>query len=75
MNCSNLFVYLQHVTQTGQKKKYVIVSPPPYLILHIKRFTRNQFFIEKNHTIVNFPLRDLDLRDCLLFFFPTLLFK
>jgi hypothetical protein len=27
-----------------------------YLILNIKRFTKNNFFTEKNPTIVNFPV-------------------
>jgi U4/U6.U5 tri-snRNP-associated protein 2 len=31
----------------------------------VKRFTRNNFFIEKNPTIVNFPVKNLELRDYL----------
>ena len=34
---------------------------PPYLILHIKRVTTNNFFLEKNPTIVNYPIVNLDL--------------
>ncbi|CAG2181170.1 unnamed protein product, partial [Oppiella nova] len=30
-----------------------------------KRFTRNTFFTEKNPTIVNFPLRNVDLSELL----------
>ena len=30
---------------------------PNYLVLHVKRFTKNSFFIEKNPTIVNFPVK------------------
>jgi len=37
-------------------KKYEITRLPRYLILAIKRFTENRFFIEKNPTIVNFPI-------------------
>ena len=33
------------------------------MILHYKRFTKNNFVEEKNPTIVNFPLRGLDLKD------------
>jgi U4/U6.U5 tri-snRNP-associated protein 2 len=46
-------------------KKYIIKKLPPYLILHIKRFTKNQWFTEKNPTIVNFPIRQLELKDYL----------
>ena len=35
-----------------------------YLIIHIKRFIKNNFFMEKNPTIVTFPLNDLDLSSC-----------
>ena len=34
---------------------------PPYLIFHIKRFSRNKFVAERNPTIVTFPTRSLDL--------------
>ena len=47
------------------KKTYRIDSLPAYLIFHVKRFTRNNFFIEKNPTIVNFPVKNLELRDYL----------
>ena len=36
---------------------------PPYLILKINRFVKNDFFTEKNSTIVRYPLRGLDLSD------------
>ena len=37
-----------------------------YLIIHIKRFSTNtQFEVEKNPTIVAFPIKNLDLRDFL----------
>lgn len=36
-----------------------------YLILYMKRFTRNTFFTEKNPTIVNFPIRNVDFGDVL----------
>lgn len=31
----------------------------------MKRFTRNTFFTEKNPTIVNFPIRNVDFGDVL----------
>lgn len=37
---------------------------PRYLIFHLARFTKNNFYVEKNPTIVNFPVKNLELRDC-----------
>ena len=34
---------------------------PKYLILQAKRFIKNEFFSEKNSTIVNFPIKNLEL--------------
>nr|CCA15538.1 U4/U6.U5 trisnRNPassociated protein putative [Albugo laibachii Nc14] len=47
------------------KKTYQIRLHPRYLILHVKRFTRNNFFVEKNSTIVNFPVKNLEIREYL----------
>eukprot|EP00798_Chlamydomonas_sp_ICE-L_P031404 gene31404-6570_t len=33
------------------------------MCLHMKRFTKNNFFVEKNPTIVNFPVKNLELKD------------
>lgn len=53
------------VQETGNTlKRHQLTRLPPYLILHIKRFTKNNFVEEKNPTIVNFPLRSVDLKDC-----------
>jgi U4/U6.U5 tri-snRNP-associated protein 2 len=49
------------------KKTYSIQSLPQYIIFHVKRFTRNNFFVEKNPTIVNFPVKNLELRDYIKF--------
>ena len=38
-------------------KKFTITELPSYLILYIKRFTKNTFYVEKNPTIVNFPVK------------------
>jgi U4/U6.U5 tri-snRNP-associated protein 2 len=46
-------------------KRFELTVLPKYLILYIKRFTRNTFFTEKNPTIVNFPLRNVDLSELL----------
>ena len=45
------------------RKTYKLKHLPPYLIFHVKRFTKNNFFTEKNPTIVNFPVKNLELRD------------
>lgn len=46
-----------------QRKQFTITRLPRYLVLHMRRFRRNNFFKEKNPTIVNFPLQGLDMRD------------
>ncbi len=50
-----------HNPITHERKKYRLTKLPRFLILHIKRFTKNRWFVEKNPTIVNFPTRTLDL--------------
>ena len=50
-------------TETTVKEKYTIKRLPKYLLLHVKRFSKNNFFKEKNQSIVNFPIRGLDLTD------------
>ena len=46
-------------------KRFEITRLPKYLILYMKRFTRNTFFLEKNPTIVNFPINNVDLSELL----------
>lgn len=45
------------------KRKLEVKKLPRYLLLHVRRFSKNNFFKEKNHTIVNFPLTKLDLSE------------
>lgn len=46
----------------AQRKRYRLLHPlPPYLILHIKRFSQNKFVSERNPTIVTFDARNLDV--------------
>ncbi|XP_074576789.1 uncharacterized protein LOC141833285 [Curcuma longa] len=45
------------------RMRYRVTRLPKYLILHMRRFTRNNFFIEKNPTLVNFPVKNLELKD------------
>lgn len=55
---------VQDDVRTGQRKMR-ITRLPKYLAIHVKRFLKNQFFFEKNPTIVNFPVKGLDLRQCI----------
>ncbi|CAN0316790.1 unnamed protein product [Ascophyllum nodosum] len=47
------------------RKRYALRRLPRYLIFHLARFTKNNFYVEKNPTIVNFPVKNLELRDWL----------
>jgi len=57
----------------GQLRRFKCQRLPQYIILHFKRFTKNAFVEEKNPTIINFPLRGLDFRECV--YLPFLLFR
>jgi U4/U6.U5 tri-snRNP-associated protein 2 len=46
-------------------KKFEITRLPPYIILYIKRFTKNTFYVEKNPTIVNFPIKSIEFGELL----------
>ncbi|KAF2072126.1 hypothetical protein CYY_006571 [Polysphondylium violaceum] len=65
----NLLSKYDGVTPTtllnGEVKRYKLLELPNYLILCVKRFSKNNFFLEKEPTIVNFPLKNLDLTDYL----------
>ncbi|KAJ8509881.1 hypothetical protein OPV22_000315 [Ensete ventricosum] len=45
------------------RMRYRVIRLPKYLVLHMRRFTKNNFFIEKNPTLVNFPVKNLELKD------------
>ncbi|GLC41126.1 hypothetical protein PLESTB_001794200 [Pleodorina starrii] len=47
------------------RRRFRITRLPRYLALHYRRFTKNNFFVEKNPTLVNFPVKGLELRDIL----------
>ena len=53
----------QETTLRGSRSltTFDINSLPPYIILHLKRFKKNDFFTEKNATIITFPISGLDL--------------
>jgi U4/U6.U5 tri-snRNP-associated protein 2 len=46
----------------GIKRRYHLVKLPVNLILYFKRFEKNQYFVEKNNTIINFPIKNLSLK-------------
>ncbi|CAD6189703.1 unnamed protein product [Caenorhabditis auriculariae] len=46
-------------------KRFELLKLPDFLIITYKRFQKNQWFVEKNPTIVNFPIINVDLFDCL----------
>jgi U4/U6.U5 tri-snRNP-associated protein 2 len=44
------------------RRRYRLLHPlPPYLLIHIKRFSKNKFVSERNPTIVTFATRELDM--------------
>ena len=48
--------------QQNARKRYRLLHPlPPYLLFHIKRFSKNKFISERNPTIVTFQPRSLDM--------------
>ncbi|CUA69555.1 U4/U6,U5 tri-snRNP-associated protein 2 [Rhizoctonia solani] len=49
----------------GQLKRFRCTKLPPYVILHFKRFMKNNFVEEKNPTIVNFPIDGADFSQVL----------
>jgi U4/U6.U5 tri-snRNP-associated protein 2 len=53
----------QEMLATAQLRRYACAALPPFVVLHFRRFTRNNFVEEKNPTVVTFPLRGLDLRE------------
>jgi len=55
----------QTVTSAGeeQQKKFRLANLPRYIIVVFRRFKKNNFFFEKNRTIVTFPVKNLEMRD------------
>ncbi|KAI9192957.1 uncharacterized protein BJ171DRAFT_611077 [Polychytrium aggregatum] len=45
-------------------RRFKITKLPQFLIFHIKRFTKNNWDLEKNPTIVTFPIRNVDMSEC-----------
>ncbi|KDN52602.1 cysteine proteinase [Tilletiaria anomala UBC 951] len=47
----------------GMIRRFKVMRLPPFVILHYRRFTKNNFVEERNPTIVNFPVKGLDLKE------------
>ncbi|KAM7217453.1 hypothetical protein V8F06_007202 [Rhypophila decipiens] len=46
----------------SQRRRYRLQHPlPPFLMFHIKRFSKNKFVSERNPTIVTFDAKNLDM--------------
>lgn len=45
------------------RMRYRVSKSHPYLIFHMVRFNKNNFFKEKNPTLVNPQVKDIELRD------------
>jgi hypothetical protein len=45
------------------RRKFRLTRLPRFLCLHMRRFTKNNFYIEKNPTLVTFPVKNFDLRE------------
>jgi U4/U6.U5 tri-snRNP-associated protein 2 len=45
------------------RRRFRLTRLPRFLNLHVRRFTKNNFFIEKNPTLVTFPVKNLELKD------------
>ena len=52
-------------TRAGTRSTFRLVRLPRYLILAVKRFVKNEFFVEKNNTLISFPSKDIDLGNCI----------
>jgi U4/U6.U5 tri-snRNP-associated protein 2 len=47
--------------QKQQRSRYRLKKMPKFLILDFARFNKNDFYVEKNPTIIAFPIKNLDL--------------
>lgn len=53
---------LRTAEQSNARRRYRLQHPlPPFLLFHIKRFSKNKFVSERNPTIVTFQSRALDM--------------
>eukprot|EP00923_Selenidium_pygospionis_P014095 GHVN01024279.1.p1 GENE.GHVN01024279.1~~GHVN01024279.1.p1 ORF type:complete len:178 (-),score=14.03 GHVN01024279.1:151-684(-) len=53
----------EHEVSPNVVRRFSLWRLPMYLVLHIKRFSKNNFFVEKNPTIVTSPVKNLQLAE------------
>jgi U4/U6.U5 tri-snRNP-associated protein 2 len=53
----------QFIQTSKESRNYKIQKLPRYLVFFVKRFTQNMYLVEKNKTIVNFPVDELDMTE------------
>lgn len=51
---------VHHDIKAG-RRRYQFLRLPTFLAVHMKRFMKNNFYVEKNPTIVNFPVKNFRL--------------
>ncbi|KAI3435999.1 hypothetical protein D9Q98_002056 [Chlorella vulgaris] len=56
---------LVHEDIKAGRRRFRVTRLPRFLVLHVRRFLKNQFFVEKNPTIVNFPVKNMELSACI----------
>lgn len=56
---------LVHEDIKAGRRRFRVTRLPRFMVLHVRRFLKNQFFVEKNPTIVNFPVKNLELAGCI----------
>ncbi|KAJ1719520.1 U4 U6.U5 tri-snRNP-associated protein [Coemansia erecta] len=49
----------------GEARSYKLLTLPRYIICHIRRFSKSGLSIEKNPTVVNYPIRNVPFGDLL----------
>ncbi|KAJ2780239.1 U4 U6.U5 tri-snRNP-associated protein, partial [Coemansia interrupta] len=49
----------------GEARSYQLLALPKYIICHIRRFSKSGLAIEKNPTVVNYPIRNVPFGDLL----------
>ncbi|GFO38105.1 U4/u6.u5 tri-snrnp-associated protein 2 [Plakobranchus ocellatus] len=69
---ANLLTKFNGVTEKEYKsskdstmKRFELTRLPQFIIIYFKRFNKNYFVFEKNPTIVNFPIKNIDFGDLL----------
>ncbi|KAJ2486677.1 U4 U6.U5 tri-snRNP-associated protein, partial [Coemansia sp. RSA 2320] len=43
----------------GEAKQYQLLKLPQFIICHVKRFTKGELAVEKNPTVVNYPIHNV----------------